>query len=50
MPPANKQAYLYKKNPTSANKAITRKLRNFPATQEAFVEQNSSMPDDVRNS
>ncbi len=29
--PVNKQAFIYKKNPTTANKAITRKLRQSQA-------------------
>ena len=33
VPPANKQAFIYKKNPSTATKAITRKLRQSQAPQ-----------------
>jgi len=46
----NKQAFIYKKNPTSATKAITRKLRPT-AFDGSYVDPNASAhQEDARTS
>ena len=50
-PASNKQAFIYKKNPTTANKAITRKLRQSHAP-DAHTNSNAQdqTADEIRTS